>query len=598
MNRINVGQKTRTMLYIAWLSLVVLLVTPLNAQPPAQPIDLGTEITGEVSLANIAPAFSFTVDGAQTVNVQVRALTEGFAPAFRVLDANGLLVQDIGNPSNAPGIEALVQLTQPGSYIVQVQSANGAAGQFTLLVAAGETPPQTLNVDEAIDAEVGPETTERRYTFTADDNDALQLAVTSDEPSMAEVSLETIDEVEFADFSLMFTGASFNIPPNAGIFIVVVEYGESGLVEPYTIELRAPAEDVVEAPDDEPDTPPPPPIATNTPQPQFVLAPLPVSGPCIVASATGATVNVRDFPSESGDNAGQVITQITGNQTLNVTGRLPDTSWYRVDVSGTAGWIAEFVTRTGGECGNIPIVTAEGTAPPTATPPPVPGTPDLRVSGVTVTPDIPIEDQNFRVNATITNDGDGTASNVLVRLIPSSDDDINLSLPTPELTIATLDPGTSASISFENLNAADAGEVEFRVRVDPNNTIAESNEGNNDNTRDVDISESRADLVIDELDVDTEDGSTEVEITITALNTGSEESENFVVTLSFDPANVGQQTIDYDDLNPDERTTKTITVDLGAFDNYSVTARIDPDNTTDEVNEDNNSEARTFTVEE
>lgn len=580
------------------LVLLAIGVLPLSAQIQTQPITLGTEQPGAVTVTNIAPAFSFTVNAPVTINVRVQAVVVGFAPAFRVLDAAGLLVQDVGNPTAAGTVEASVVLPQAGSYIVQVQSANGAAGQFSLLVDAGETPPQPLVVDDDVEGEVSPAAAAVSYTFEADGDRDLQLSITSPLPSEARVRIANADGEEVANISLLFTEIALIIPGGSGEYTLDVEHSGGELVEPYTVLLSGIREEEEEEEQPEEPTQPPPP--TPAPQQQIVLPNLPTSGACVVASSTAVRVNIRNRPSTDGT---EIIAQMDFNQTATVTGRLDNSSWYRVNFNGVEGWISAEVTRRGGDCSSVPVVNPDGgsTAAPTNTPAPSGGdsggTPDLSVNAVSLSPGTPVEDNNFSVNVTISNTGNGTANNVKVRLIIEASG-MDVSAPNSETTISSIAAGASASYTFSDLQSEDTGDFDIRVRVDPDNAISESNEGNNDRTIDVTVSESRADLVVNGLDVDTDDGSTEVEVNVTARNDGTEESNNFNVRLRFDPAVIEDQFIAFDDLNPGESTTKSITVDLGSFDDYEVTATVDYDDGTEEIDEDNNSRTIDFDVQD
>lgn len=586
------------------LLLVLLAVgsVPVSAQIQTQPITLGTEATSSVTVTNIAPAFSFAANAAQTINVRVQAVTVGFAPAFRVLDANGLLVQDIGNPTAAGLVEASVTLPQGGTYIVQVQSANGAAGQFTLLVEGGEAPPQPLVIGESIDSQVSLDNPTAKFSFTASPENKLRVLVEA--PASDAVFKLISGETELARFSLLLTRGVFDVPPATGDYLVEIEHSGGDQPETFRIVLREirqeqPEEEQPQE-EEQPEEEEPEPTATTEAPPPVVLQPLPSTGPCVVASSTGGRVNVRNQPST--DNT-QIIAQMEGNQTATVLGRLDNSSWYRINYNGTDGWISAEVIRRGGDCSAVPVVAPDGSssAAPTNTPAPSGGdsggTPDLSVNAISLSPGTPVQDNNFSVNVTISNTGNGTANNVKVRLVINADD-MDISVPNSETTISSIGAGTSASYTFNDLKSEDQGDFEIRVRVDPDNSISESNEGNNERDIDVTVSDSRADLVISRLDVDTDDGDTDVIITVGARNDGTEESNDFTVRLRFDPAVIEDQFIDYDDLNPGETTEKDITVDLGTFDDYEVTAEVDYNDQTDEINEDNNERSVDFETEE
>jgi hypothetical protein len=586
--------RLRSMLLL--LLLLALGIMPVSAQTDAQPITLGAPASGAVTVTNIAPAFSFILSNPGSINVQVQATTQGFAPAFRLLDANGGLVQDVANPSNGPLVQASIPVAVGGGYVVQVQSANGAAGQFTVQVDLGGAPPTPLNVGQVVETDGNPQTASTQYTFNAG-GDPLELSVQAEQPNQSKVTLLNAEPAELASFSLVLSGAVFNIPANSGSYTLEVAHSGGDQSEPYSVELREPASTEEEESEPEPEE-----EEESPPAQTFVLQPLPNSGACVVASAQGGNVNIRNQPSV---NDSQIVGTIFGNATATVSGKLADESWYRVNYQGLEGWMARSVIRTGGDCSATAVIDASGGAAPLATntPAPVEGDVELRVSGISTSPSTVIEDQNFSVNITIQNDGSGTASNVKARLIiEDADDGVDVSVPSSETTISSIAPGSSTPYTFEGLNADDNGSFDIRIRVDPDNTISETNEGNNDRELTVEVSQSRADLVITRLDADQDSGTTSVDIIVTAHNQGTEESNNFTVSITVEDEGgdtVATTSIDYDDLNPDESAEKSAEITVPDFDNdYKVIAVIDSGDTTEEINEDNNTEEEEFDVNE
>jgi len=101
--------------------------------------------------------------------------------------------------------------------------------------------------------------------------------------------------------------------------------------------------------------------AAPTPVPA-ALVPLPSTGACVLATQ-GQFVNLRQEPSTSA----AIITTIVPTIIYNVTGRNQDASWYQIAVPGGSGWVSAAVTRTGGDCTAVPVITA----PPTAASVPV-----------------------------------------------------------------------------------------------------------------------------------------------------------------------------------------------------------------------------------
>lgn len=574
---------------LAFLCLFVLAlgITPAAAQNAPQPITVGEEVAGEVSPANIAPAYVYTATNAEAIGVQVSSTTPGFAPALRVLNSAGALVENVANESGAAEINTVAQLPQAGQYIFQVTTANGFGGQFTIMLGEALAPPEPLNPGQSANGTVDLATPLRRYVFNAADQ-ALVLVIEAAETSDAIATVTGEDGVDLAVVTLRFQSVRFNIAPNSGQYTVTMLHSGGANPENFRLALNARAAEGAAPTEAAP---------TAAPQPTRVpLEPLPSTGPCVVASIDGGRVNVRSSPSTTEDN---VVAQLSGNRTVPVIGRLADNSWFQLSLDTGQAWVAGFVVRQGGDCSAVPVVSAPGqpapTQPPTSGGGGQPGVVDLFISGVTITPTSPFEDHDFSVNVTVGNQGANPANNVLVRVSLDADG-FNINNPTSELSIPTIPGNSAVTVNVIGLRADDDGEVDVEIIVDPNNAIGESNDSNNSNQFSFDVLPSRPDLVVSALDVDTDNGSSVVEIRVQVCNRGVEESEDFQVTLDFDPANAVQQVLYFDDLNPDECDEQFVDVDLGADDDYTVTATVDSTNTTQEAREDNNTRRANFDI--
>lgn len=86
------------------------------------------------------------------------------------------------------------------------------------------------------------------------------------------------------------------------------------------------------------------------------LPPLPVDGPCVVATLDVGAVNVRQLPTT--DSA--IVGALDPYQVYSVIGRNADFSWLQINT----GWVAAFVTRQGGDCSTLPQTDAPQAAPP------------------------------------------------------------------------------------------------------------------------------------------------------------------------------------------------------------------------------------------
>lgn len=109
-------------------------------------------------------------------------------------------------------------------------------------------------------------------------------------------------------------------------------------------------------------------------------------------------------------------------------------------------------------------------------PTPIPVPPDLQVTSISIDPATPVEDRNTRATVTILNGGGTDARNFSVQWRPFA------THPGLTQTVALLAAGQSTSVSF-NHAYVQPGAVDSVATVDVFNSVAESNESNNDRVR-------------------------------------------------------------------------------------------------------------------
>lgn len=344
----------------------------VSAQIPPIPVILNQNVTGTFATPATPVLYSVTISAPQTLNINVFGITPGIVPAFRVLNTSGLVVQTVPNLTNSNTVGAAVVPVGVGVYLIEVQSVTGQAGDFLLAVQAGAPlpPPQALIVGQSISSSVTAAAPLQSYTFAGSPTETLRLIIHSMQPAAAPVvTLKDAATFEvLANSSARLAGVQYRIPQLAVNYVLDVSSSGSPNPEAYILCLERegvpstcpiPAPQVAVVPTL---TPPAPPAAATRTQ-----VPLPSTGSCVVASAEGGAINVRSGP---GTNF-PVITQLAANGTAAVVGRLPDNSWYQVNINGMLGWVASSVVRTGGQCVGVPIVTLTATpvpVGPTATP--------------------------------------------------------------------------------------------------------------------------------------------------------------------------------------------------------------------------------------
>ncbi|QPC81819.1 SH3 domain-containing protein [Phototrophicus methaneseepsis] len=365
------------------------------------PITIGESQVGEVEEGQ-ALTFAMPVASSQVIDIDVFAITTGFAPSFRILDQEGREIESVQNTGN----QATVQLTSlsvdTGLYLIEVESSAGIAGQFLMNIQSGAPlqPPQSIAVGQVLNGRVGLSSDSQSYQFAGLQDQSLKLTIYSTEMMPAlQISLKDAETDEMLGMSAArISRLSYLIVPGEADYLLTVAASDPATSQSYTLCLEAEQDSPI-CPvnmNEEPagtatpvgtteETPTLLPIATATQTP-LPLATLPSTGACIVASGTGGAVNVRSGPSTSYD----VIGQISGNTTAPVLAKLPDSTWYQIDLSGLKGWISASVVRLGGVCNEVPPVTltptpmaTTGSETPTWTP-----TPTWTVTGTQPTPTV------------------------------------------------------------------------------------------------------------------------------------------------------------------------------------------------------------------
>ncbi len=113
-------------------------------------------------------------------------------------------------------------------------------------------------------------------------------------------------------------------------------------------------------------------------------------------------------------------------------------------------------------------------------PTPVPQPPDLQITSFSISPSSPVQRQNARATITIRNAGGLEARNFVLQWKPFA------AHPGESTSISRLNPGASQTFNFDHayINSGTADSVAV---VDVFNAVAESNEGNNNQTRSVNV---------------------------------------------------------------------------------------------------------------
>lgn len=353
--------------------LVLLLGMALGSAVSAQsltPIAVGENKPGEITATAPAVSFALTVSAPQTITIQVFGLTPGFAPAFSVLTITGAQLQSVTPPPGATMAVGSAALTAPGIYQIVVSSANGQTGQFALSVQGGTPLPPALPLvlGQPQASVVSVQSPISLYTFTALPTDSafviMRALSQTDAPESAGPLVELRDQETnevLASSSPRLIGAAYRLPLGTVSYVLQITHSGALSSEAFTVCLEAEHSGPACPGSTPAGTATPaliPPTATPLPPTRIPPVQIPPGGPCSVASSVGTPVNIRSGPGTSFS----VVTQLPVTNTALVTGRLPDSSWYQVNVGGIPGWVSGSVVVIGGQCALIPAVTITPTA--------------------------------------------------------------------------------------------------------------------------------------------------------------------------------------------------------------------------------------------
>ncbi|MBL8134845.1 MAG: SH3 domain-containing protein, partial [Anaerolineae bacterium] len=234
---------------------------------------------------------------------------------------------------------------------------------------AAVSPPSPVTMGQLIAGQVDTQNSVRRFSFVGSLTDTVIVNISATLPIAAPVvALKDADADEvLALSSARLSGARYRLPPAAVPFNYVIEISYSGIggTQPFNLCVELAAGPACPTGAGIPQVLPTVPVVPTvflspTPQPVDI----PPNGACQVASLTGSTVNVRQGP---GLNYG-IVTRLQPNTTALVFGRIPDNSWYQVNVGGVLGWVSATVVRIGGICNAVSVIIPPTLPPATLTP--------------------------------------------------------------------------------------------------------------------------------------------------------------------------------------------------------------------------------------
>ncbi len=354
--------------------LVMVCAVSVSAQVDVVPVNIGENVTGQISAATPVAAFSVNVSRPQTVEIQVLTIGTGLTPTFRVIDPSGLVLQGVDNSAGRTTVTGVVSFSTAGQYRIEVGGTFGTAGTFLLSLQEGDPleAPEPLQAGEGITGRVDSSQTRQAFTVSSNPNGFQLLTVESRSSNASPVfALRNNDSSELlGSAGALLGGARFRLPPGSTVYLIEVLFSGQNAdffvcLEAENGTVRCPGSTVggggtVLQPTQQI-------VATSAPfaTATFIAAtqiPFPTinpAGACMAATNGGTPVNVRSGPSTTNG----IVTQLSPLTTALVLGRLADATWYQVTVNGLTGWVSGTVVRIGGNCSTISVI-----APPIGTP--------------------------------------------------------------------------------------------------------------------------------------------------------------------------------------------------------------------------------------
>jgi hypothetical protein len=337
-----------------WLLVLLVCTTiPVHAQDVLEQDHLTAGALTETS-----PTQSYLIQAraGQTLAFQVVSTTPGLGPEMTLFTAVGTPVQTVINSANASALEFTITLPSGGIFRLEVSSVGGMPGQFVLLMQEAEPEPDdtALALDTPLEGVLlpgevlryaVPPSDEARYVNVRSDvtpsEESLGLLVDLlDEQGQVQAALQAQPEV-----------SALLVPADGRAYTLLLSSGYGDAVT-YLLELL-----LLDGP------------AALTATPNIRLMPTQLAGAsfgeCRIASTQSVPVNIRRGPSTQFG----AFMALEPEDSLPVTARNRNETWYQVETGREPGWVAASVTVTSGDCDDLPVETVPTPTPlpPTAT---------------------------------------------------------------------------------------------------------------------------------------------------------------------------------------------------------------------------------------
>lgn len=304
----------------------------------AEPININEVKIGELSQQSSQLDYSLVARAGETLDIRMERITGDIVPQFTLLRGPESLGVWYAYPhgttlDNFCGGQILFDTDAEYTIRVSSRDPSSSSGKFFLSINA-TVPPTQLTVGQNTEGDtISGET--KTFTFQSVPQSPLVATVElKNDASGVVVRLKNSRGDILGSFEPPVQQALFNIPQGQRDYSLEIVNGSSGSVVQFVIVLTALAS---ESPDV---------VLGGDGLPQ-----MPNAGPCIVATQSEATVNIRPEPSLDRP----AFAAMSPFKVYTVTARNQDSTWYQIRDGDRAGWVAAIVTRLGGDCRLVPV---------------------------------------------------------------------------------------------------------------------------------------------------------------------------------------------------------------------------------------------------
>lgn len=479
-----------------WMWVLLLVVaSAVVAQEDALPLAIGQNVTGEITGEVSKLEYAVNTSGGENVTILALKIDEALSLSFQVTNPQGVVVLDV---PDANPIASSVTLSDAGEYHITVEGSNGTVGRFLLSLQpnAALPTPEYLTLNEAVVDSVDDTTPVRLYRFTNSPDESLPLTFLTDAPDTG-LLVSLFDETAgrtIASSDAGLSGITYRFRPGSHSYHLEIRANSAAGETAYHLCLGSCEGDRLFPTLGD---------ASATPDVNVSETPATTEDACHVVVNNVSSVNVR------AGNGTQfaIIGTLTSGSSLPALGRLSGGDWVQVRLNnGGVGWVAASVSRLEGDCGTLPIVAAPLNAPLAATQP-APTQPPLAGSGAVPTVIVPttvsttfpttipteappLPDISVQIVIAADEPPNGVTLYYTVYYTDTSGNPVSpafsdtvclddICVSTGSATVASNGSlGQQVTFSRDNIDPTRVAHT-FRVTVDAQNNVAESNESNN-----------------------------------------------------------------------------------------------------------------------